>query len=126
MKRSLTSPRDFSLRGLSREERLGRKIDLIRVFRSSYRVDCEGMKIFYRKNDLSWNRIAATTRKGFKGAVKRNRQKRIAREIYRNMKHSLKTGFDMIFFLYPGEYAYPTREKQIMFLLNKAKLTLEE
>ena len=126
MKRNLTSQRHFSLRGFHRKERLGRKIDLSRVFRSSFKLDCEGMKIFYRKNDLLWNRIAVTTRKGFKGAVKRNRQKRIVREIYRDMKHSLKTGFDVIFLLYPGEYSFPEREKQIMVLLNKAKLTLEE
>ena len=126
MKRNLTSQRDFSLRGLHRRERIRRKADLIRVFRSSYRLEYEGLKLFYRNNCLSWNRIAVTTRRGFKGAVKRNRQKRITREIYRNMKHSLKTGFDMIFCLYPGKYSFLERKRQLEFLLNKAKLLLEE
>lgn len=113
-------------KGLGREERLSKRIDLIRVFKSPSWMGCEGLKLCYRKNNLPWNRIAVTTVKGFKGAVQRNRQKRISREIYRELKHSLKAGFDMIFILRPGEYSSLERKKQIQLLLEKANMILDE
>jgi len=52
------------------------------------------------KNDLPCNRICFTFAKGFKGAVARNRSKRLGREAYRLMKNRLFGGNDLILLIY--------------------------
>ena len=108
--------------GISRSERLRKRVDLRRVFRSPIKVGCKGLKLLYARNNLGWCRVVLTTSKGFKGAVRRNRQKRIGREIYRKLKGRLRQEFDLIFILYPGDYFYSERKKQISLLLQKADL----
>jgi ribonuclease P protein component len=55
-------------------------------------------------------------------AVKRNRAKRVVREAYRNMKASLKSGYDMVIILYPDEDTYRTRQRQLQRLFQGAAL----
>ncbi len=88
----------------------------------SRHVGCKGQRLLYRANGLGRNRIVITTVRGFRGAVNRNRQKRIGREAYRRMKAGLKQGFDFVSILYPGEYTYIEREKQFHRLFQSAEL----
>ena len=53
----------------------------------------------------------------------RNRAKRIVREIYRNMKHELRGGYDIAVILYPGAVTYSERKEQLLSLFRKAGLT---
>jgi ribonuclease P protein component len=117
MRKSITRP--F---GLPKRERLRRRKDLQRVYKSSFRVGCQGSRIILSENDLPWNRVAFTTSREIKGAVKRNREKRIFRELFRMRKRSLKKGYDIIFVLYPGEYTFHEREMQFESLFQKAGL----
>lgn len=117
---------DTEIRGIRRGERLRRKADLLRLYRSSSRVGCEGLKILYQRNDLNWNRVAFTTSKGFKGAVKRNREKRIGREIYRTRRGQIKSGYDLLFIFYPGKYSFSGRQEQFEKLLKRTRLLTSE
>ena len=110
---------------LTREERLRKRNDIENAFRFSKNVSCHGIKLIFKENNLDKNRILAVPKKGFKGAVKRNKQKRIIKEIYRNMKSGLKTGFDLIFLIFPDNninYSFKDREVQVYKLVRKAGL----
>ena len=112
-------------KNLTRQERLRKRTEILNVFRFSRQVSCNGLKLFFKENKLNRNRILAVTKKGYKKAVKRNKQKRIIREIYRNMKNRLKIGFDIIFILFPdnnNEYSYEDRKVQIEKLIKEAGL----
>ncbi len=111
-------------RSLTKKERLRSREEISKVFTSSAKVSCTGAKLIFRANDLNWNRIAVTLVRKYGNSVVRNRSKRILREIYRNLKFSMKTGFDMVIVLYPGEYSYNQRLEQFIYLLKKAGLLI--
>lgn len=107
---------------LTRNERLGRKSDITRVFRRGRAVRCSGLQLRVVENGLDYNRVAFTCVRKFGSSVARNRAKRIAREIYRKRKGSLKTGYDLAFVLYPGEQVYRKKAEQFDSLLSQAGL----
>jgi ribonuclease P protein component len=115
---------DTDSRCARREGRLRRRADLLRLYQSPLRVGCEGLKILYQKNDLECSRVGFTTSRSYRGAVKRNREKRRGREIYRSMRSLIKTGFDLLFIFYPGEYSFRQRKKQFEKLLDEIRILL--
>jgi ribonuclease P protein component len=113
---------DTENRGIRKEERLRRKADIVKLYRSCSRVGCGGLTILYGKNDLTYNRAAFTTSRGFKGAVKRNREKRVGRELYRAMRGHIESGYDLLFIFFPGRYSFSDRQKQFDRLFKKISL----
>ena len=105
-------------RSLTRRERLGRGPALTNLFRSGRRVGGRGAKLVLRENGLEWSRVAVVTARGYPSAVKRNRDKRQVRELYRNEKP--RSGFDIAVVLYPGPYSGPERRRQIRELLVRS------
>lgn len=49
------------------------------------------------KNKCQKNRIGITASKKIGNAVERNRARRIIKAAYRNLKNSMRTGFDIVF-----------------------------
>ena len=84
-----------------------------------------GAKLVLRENGLEWSRVAVVTARGYSSAVRRNRDKRQARETYRNAKPSLRSGYDIAIVLYPGSFTGPERRSQIRELLRRSE-TLRE
>ena len=109
-------------KNLTRQERLKGKALINRVFSARTRVKCTGAKLIYINNGLEINRVLFTFVRKFGNAVQRNRAKRVFKEIYRNMKDSLRPGYDMIFILFPGNFDYSVRKTQAESLLQKASL----
>ncbi len=63
--------------------------------------------------------------RGFKRAVDRNKVKRRVKEIFREEKHKLLTGYDVVFIVYPdmnGHDTFSKRKQQITSLLYQAGL----
>ena len=58
------------------------------------------MTLFTRPNDLDWNRLGIIATRRLGGAVRRNRAKRLMRELFRHRKGG--AGFDIVALLRPG------------------------
>jgi ribonuclease P protein component len=61
--------------------------------------------------------------RSFRTAVDRNRQKRACREAYRQLKESIRPGYDLAFVLYPGDYSFHDRCRQMQTVLQRAGLS---
>ncbi|MEJ2665329.1 MAG: ribonuclease P protein component [Spirochaetia bacterium] len=70
-------------RNLTRAERLHKRDDIEELLHTAKRIRGEALTLLYKANHRDYNRVAFFTRRGFKNAVQRNRQKRILKEIYR-------------------------------------------
>ena len=110
-------------RNLSRRERLKAKADLQRVFNRAASIETKGFKLLYIENALPWSRIAVCPVRGFRRAVDRNRQKRACREAYRQLKEQIRPGLDLAFVLYPGDYGFHDRYRQLQTVLQRAGLS---
>jgi ribonuclease P protein component len=109
-------------RSLTKRERVRKRSDLKRLFSTSRRVEYDGLKLLYSRNDRSWNRVAFATVRGFPGAVARNRARRVCREAYRSLKDRFPTGYDLIFIVRPGPCTFEERAHQIQALMRRAGL----
>jgi ribonuclease P protein component len=104
-------------------ERLKAKADIQRVFTCAASFETKGFKLLYLANALPWNRIAVCPMRSFRTAVDRNRQKRACREAYRQLKESIRPGYDLAFVLYPGDYSFHDRCRQMQTVLQRAGLS---
>ena len=111
-------------KNLTKRERIKKYNDFKNVFKKAKQSEVKGLKILFVENNLSWNRIAIVTGRGYKRAVKRNRVKRHIREIYRKIKDTLNTGFDIIFIPYGNDYNYTERAVQIKKVLRVCRILL--
>jgi ribonuclease P protein component len=111
-------------KNLTRKERIRKRSEFFNLFKSSdtVRIRAEGLMLFFRRNNLNYNRIALVPKKGFGGSVKRNRVKRIGKEIYRHMKCNIKRGYDLLILLYPGDYSFTDRKNEFELTLKRANL----
>jgi len=96
------------------------EIDLI--FKDGARFSCKGMRIQVLRTGVQESRAAFIAVRSFSGAVARNRAKRLARESWRLLRHTVKPGFDIAFVLYPGFAALSECRSAMQYLLRKADL----
>ena len=76
---------------------LRKKEDFDAIYRAGRSVPDRYIVLFYRKNDLSYNRTAFLASKKVGNSVQRNRAKRLMKESYRMNRDSFSTGYDLIF-----------------------------
>jgi len=86
------------------------------------RVSCKGAKLFFSKNQLTYNRIAFTFPRKYGNAVQRNRSKRYGREAWRLHRHIWKQGYDLVLLVYPGKDSFLERQAQLHTLAGQADL----
>jgi ribonuclease P protein component len=72
------------------------------VYRLGKRLHGEGFSLIYHVNDLGWNRLGISINGKIKGAVKRNRIKRIVRESFRLNREWYPPDADIVFTVRPG------------------------
>jgi ribonuclease P protein component len=100
--------------------RKARELDLI--FKEGARYSCKGMRIQVLWKGEQETRAAFIAVRSFSGAVARNRAKRLARESWRVIRHSVKPGFDVAFVLFPGFVSLSDCRDAMQYLLRKADL----
>ncbi len=82
--------------GFSREERICRTTDFDRVFAEGRRARGPLLAVNWLPNGRPHSRLGVALRQGWKGAVARNRAKRLVREAFRTHKRALPKGLDII------------------------------
>ena len=107
---------------ISKSEKIRKKSEIDRIFRTGARFSCKGMALRVARNSLSWNRVVCITVRSFDGAVRRNRAKRIAREVWRLNKAAFRRGFDVALILYPGYEDFSVCSALMLGLFRKACL----
>lgn len=108
--------------GFPKSEKIRKKSEIDRIFRTGARFSCKGMALRMARNSLSRNRVVFITVRSFDGAVRRNRAKRIAREVWRLNKAAFRRGFDVALILYPGYEDFPVCSSLMLGLFRKAGL----
>ncbi|MEG1583460.1 MAG: ribonuclease P protein component [Anaerovorax sp.] len=75
---------------------LRRKKDFSAIYNKGKSVGERYVVLFYRKNQLPYNRKAFLASKKVGNSVKRNRARRLMKESYRQMEEILPVGYDLI------------------------------
>lgn len=104
---------------------LRRKDDFTSIYKKGRSIGERYTVLFYKKNGLSYNRIAFLASKKVGNSVQRNRARRLMRENYRVLKDDIKQGYDLIFIArnaINGKKSYDVK-KSMAGSINKAKLS---
>jgi len=75
---------------------LRKKSDFDSVYNKGKSVGDRYVVVFYRKNNLPYNRTGFLASKKVGNSVKRNRARRLMKESYRNLQSQLPIGYDFI------------------------------
>ena len=103
---------------------LRRKDDFSSIYKKGKSIGERYIVLFYKRNGLSYNRIAFLASKKVGNSVERNRARRLMKENYRFLKSHIKNGYDIVFIArnsINGKKAYDV-EKSMKNAVNKAKL----
>ena len=103
---------------LSRLERLRGSKDFSRIFREGEKVRLPYLTLRWFPNDLPYSRVGTSVGRRFGNAVKRNRAKRILKELYRTRKHLFPCGMDLVFM--PGKDFLDCRWRQYEEMFARA------
>ena len=76
---------------------LRRKDDFTSIYKKGRSVGERYIVLFYKKNNLSYNRIAFLASKKVGNSVERNRARRLMKENYRFLKSHIRNGYDLVF-----------------------------
>ena len=85
---------------LSKKERLTGAENFIRVYQKGRRIKLLGLTVIVARNDLPYCRLGISAGKKIGGAAKRNRAKRLIRELFRTNKRIFPAGHDLVFVPY--------------------------
>ena len=111
-----------------KEERLVKTKDFTRVYKGGSFLKKGGVTLYYLPNGLEKNRIGFSMRTKFiKLATRRNRIRRLLREVYRRTNKILKKGYDITLVVkndFAATVAYRDVEEIFLKLAKNAGLLL--
>lgn len=100
---------------LRKVDRVRRRQDYVAAYKSGKRIATQHFIIIVRPNNLGIPRMGIAISRKIKGAVRRNRVKRLIREFFRLHKSCLLPSNDYIFSVRrpPSRLAYPDIEHEL-------------
>ncbi len=72
-----------------------------RVYEAGQRLHGKGFSLIFLDNGSAMNRLGISVHRKIRGAVRRNRMKRIIREAFRTSRHSFPQRADIVFTVRP-------------------------
>ncbi|MBN2444312.1 MAG: ribonuclease P protein component [Spirochaetales bacterium] len=113
-------------RSLTKKEILRKRYEIRNVFnntkKNAKKENTVNYTLIYKENEFTWNRVLVIVDKKIKSAVLRNKEKRVVKEIYRQIKEKLKVGFDIIILTRTSKKKFTERLNEIVGLFVKADL----
>ncbi|QAT44030.1 ribonuclease P protein component [Aminipila luticellarii] len=76
---------------------LRKKKDFSAIYKKGNSFGGRYVVLFYKKNNLDYNRLGFLASKKVGNSVVRNRARRLMKESFRRMESDMQTGFDLIF-----------------------------
>lgn len=109
---------------LRKSEHLRKSSDFKKIYSKGKSCADHFVVLFVLPNDLGRNRLGLSVSKKIGKAVKRNRIKRLFREVYRLNKDKLSQGLDLIFLARKDaiKLDFPKMEKSILRLYKRARI----
>lgn len=110
---------------LPKENRITKNIEFQRIYKKGEFFATKLIHFKYLNNNLPLTRVGfVISTKVSKSAVKRNKIKRVIREVFRLNLDKIKKGMDIVVIVKPGaiELERTDIEKNVLFFLKKAKL----
>ncbi|WKC57995.1 ribonuclease P protein component [Borrelia sp. P9F1] len=91
------------------------RVEIQNIFRKGKLIRMNGFSVFYERTSLAISRILVTFPRVFKGAVRRNRVRRLFRECFRAQLHLFKgSSVDFIFLISPQKSDVNYAEVEVM------------
>jgi ribonuclease P protein component len=111
---------------LKRDERINKKADFEKIYKEGSSVVSPYFVVIYLKNSLPFTRLAISIKKKFGKAHKRNKLRRIIKEIFRKNKQSVRDHYDILIIPRKGlsdsfdekEPNYSFIKRQLFFLFE--------
>ena len=106
-------------RALTRRERLRRRPEFLKVQQRGARARGRYATLFILPNDLDVSRLGIIATRKLGGSIRRNRSKRLVREIFRLNKG--RPGFDIVVMPRPGfsDPPFPTLQADYLAVLER-------
>ena len=96
---------------LGKEKRIHSNDQFVYVIRQGRCLRNKILIIYVAKNDCDFSRLGVSVGKVYGNAVKRNRFKRLVREVFRQNQYEIPNGYDYL--VMPGKKAPPPVFEQI-------------
>ena len=112
---------------LKRNERINKKADFGKIYKEGVGLTNPYFVVLYIKNGLPFTRLAISIKKKFGKAHKRNKLKRIIKEIFRKNKQTVSICCDIL--IIPRKElsdSFDEREKNYSFIKNHLLSLFEE
>lgn len=112
------------MNGLISEERLTKNYEFREVYKKGRSLANRELVLYVLKRDDPLKRIGISISKKVGNAVRRNRLKRILREVFRLNRGKMKEGLDLVFIVRRGTRIsnYKEMENHVLDLLKKARI----
>ena len=113
-------------RSLTKRERVTDRRSVRNLFRARSTPSRGGLRVFYAARDAGCSRVVVCPARGFANAPARNRQRRLVREAYRQLKHRVVPSYDLLLQIRPRRRELGVRAAGTILatLLDEAGLLL--
>jgi ribonuclease P protein component len=110
--------------GLPKKCLLRKSAEFEQVYKQGKRLYGENFALIYQQNTLGYNRLGISVHRQIRGAVKRNRIKRIIRESFRLNREQYPSSADIVFTVKPNflQHSPGGVDQAVAFLVGAVNL----